>query len=1531
MGVIFISHSSRNNSQAVEVRDWLRANGWRDTFLDLDPAHGLAPGQRWQEELKRAGERCAAVVVLISSEWVESKWCQVEFLLASQLGKRIFAVVIAPIILSSLPIELTAHYQLADISNPATAADGLERLKWGLKRAGLDPADFLWPPPENPERTPYRGLRSLEEKDAGVFFGREAAITRGLDALRRMRDGAPERLLVVLGASGAGKSSFLKAGLLARLHRDDEQFLVLPAVRPARAAMTGPEGLLHALGVSTVPTEAALTRRLADVRAPVIERLTRFAIAAREIHAAPPPTLVLPIDQGEELFGSESTESPAFFELMRAVLHVDANLVVVLTIRSDSYSALQGERRLGDVPRLLFDLPPLSLTAFRQVIEGPGRLVQPNIVFEPELVDRLLADMDQADALPLLAFTLERLVAECGGDHKIELVEYEQKLGGLAGTIDKAIEAALTSAMADPSLPSDRSSLEKLSRRAFIPWLVKVDDAEGAPKRRVTALRELPEETRSLVQHFVNQRLLLSDVRGDGESLEVCHESVLRHWTKLSRWIDEERANLLALDSARAAADEWRRHQSAQGNVDEWLVHRGERLIQAEALLHQPDYARLLTDEHRAYLAACRRREQVERVDAEERLRRDQQRIGRQRRLQRWTAAALVLVGLVILAFGGVAIVQSRATSREASLVLADYARRAITDGQYERAVRFAALAAQEGPLTVPDPVSGPMLAAAAEHSSLRFSLPRRQSSTSWSSSPNGQRALSFGDEGVRLWDTITGRELTSMTHQQGPIGLGAIFAPDGQRVLAWLGGDTTVHVWDAISGRDIAHMDHANVIGGAQFAKDGRRVLSWDLDRIVCVWDTSTGLEVSRQTHEGGVGGAAFDADDHRVVSWGLEDHTVLVWDAMSGHEIARRAFTDDVHGAAFATSGAVFSWRIGEDAVSIWNVTAGREVVRQQSVKGAVFAPDYRSFVLVHVDGTVSIWNTAFGREIARRRYESVVDAVFSFDGKRLLLTGEDGSVRVWDAESGRETLRLTHAGLESAAFSRDGARVLSWGYGGIVRVWDMDRGAEIARQTHGNFARGVFGENGRILSWGDDGVARVWDATTSLEIARQTHDSAVVGAVFIGAGDVLSWDKDGFARLWRASGHEIARYTHEFGILGSSFSADGRRVLSWSDQGEAVVWDATSGQEVARQIYPCKNVQAMFGSSDEQVFSWCVDQGTGSLWNATSGEVIVNINKKGAILGAAFGADGWRLLSRAADNIITVSDVRSGREIARKAHEGGIASAVLGADGNRMLLQTADGTIRVCEMTTGREVMLPSHAVLRVIMSRDGRRVLSWGGETVHVFETESGRETVTHRHVNLTAAAFAGNSNRVLSWSRDDGSVHVWEASSGRDIVRTIIVGGLAGVVVAPDGRRAVAQGDDGAVRMLDLATGVEIARYGLGAVSIGVLSVAGDRIVSFGLSPARIWDVSWTVPRDSNRTFIAEVCERILPGSESTLASPFTNGRGEAISNASIRRITMSDALAAPVLRDRVGEDVCRTSWSSQIAERINLLFVTAKQ
>jgi TIR domain len=224
---IFLSHSSADSAQAIALRDWLVSEGWNDLFLDFDPERGIAAGERWERALNEAASRCEAVLFLVSKAWLSSRWCLNELNLARRLNKRLFGVLTEEgIAVGDLPNDVTGTWQLVNLATgrdhrqfrvtlPITGEEahvtfsheGLARLKTGLQRAGLHASFFNWPPENDPKRPPYRGLRPLEADDAGIFFGREAPVIKAIDQLRGLRDAAPPRLFVILGASGAGKSS----------------------------------------------------------------------------------------------------------------------------------------------------------------------------------------------------------------------------------------------------------------------------------------------------------------------------------------------------------------------------------------------------------------------------------------------------------------------------------------------------------------------------------------------------------------------------------------------------------------------------------------------------------------------------------------------------------------------------------------------------------------------------------------------------------------------------------------------------------------------------------------------------------------------------------------------------------------------------------------------------------------------------------------------------------------------------------------------------------------------------------------------------------------------------------------------------------------------------------------------------------------------------------------------------------------------------------------------------------------------------
>jgi formylglycine-generating enzyme required for sulfatase activity len=651
---IFLSHSSENNAEALALRDWLKAEGWDDVFLDLDPERGIKAGELWEDALREAADRCEAVIFLVSRAWLGSEWCRDEFRLVRHLRKRLFGVMIEDILPGDLPAMMTREWQLVSIAAvgetrtfsvllPGTRqtvevgfdTHGLRRLRIGLQAARLDAKHFAWPPESDPNRPPYHGLRPLEAEDAGIFFGRDAPVAETLDTLRGLRDGAPPRLLVILAASGAGKSSFLRAGLFPRLARGDHTFLPLPIIRPERAVISGETGLLRALEGAFAAARIATPR--AELRAaicggvttlkPLLQALAGKATPVTMDAGAKPmrPALVLLIDQGEELFLAEAQdEAQHFLGLLRDLLVKDEPaIIVVFTIRSDNYERLQLAKELEGVRQVVLSLPPMPKGSYAEVIKGPARRLDGTaraLKIEDGLVDALLADIEvggATDALPLLAFTMERLYGEYHAGGHLKLSHYDD-LGRVQGSIEAAVQRAFKVADADPMIPKDVAARLALLRRGLVPWLAGIDPDTGAPRRRVARLSEIPVEARPMIQHLVEQRLLTTDIAKDtGENtIEPAHEALLRQWGLLQGWLAEDAGLLSVIDGVKRASRDW----AANGRNAAWLTHTTGRLEATERLAERPDLAANLEPTDREYLAAC----QTAAVTARRRMRRVQ-------------------------------------------------------------------------------------------------------------------------------------------------------------------------------------------------------------------------------------------------------------------------------------------------------------------------------------------------------------------------------------------------------------------------------------------------------------------------------------------------------------------------------------------------------------------------------------------------------------------------------------------------------------------------------------------------------------------------------------------------------------------------------------------------------------------------------------------------------------------------------------------------------------------------------------------
>ena len=876
MSRIFLSHSSTDNFEAEALRKWLASEGWDDVFLDLDPQRGIAAGERWERALHQAANRCEAVVFLVSRNWLASGWCRKEYEVARGLNKKLFAVLIDPsTTIADLPPELTGVWQVVDLRGgqdlklfPTTlpgsheerhvafSQSGLVRLKRGLEKAGLDPKFFPWPPEREPDRAPYRGLKPLEAEDAGVFFGRDAPIIEATDRLRGLVGGAPPRIFVILGASGAGKSSFLRAGLLPRLARDDANFLPLPPIRPESAALTGEAGMIAALAAAfpdrgRAELRSAVLAGVAGLR-PLLSERVQSVLASRVTDGdnGRTPAVLIAVDQAEELFRSAGREEgDALMTILGDLASSeDPKVIVVFAIRSDAYDALEQAKPLEGLRQVTQPLLPLPRGSYIEVIQGPAQRLEQcggKLVIDPRLTERLLADIEAgggSDALPLLAFTLEQLYVDYGRSGVLKLGDYEA-FGGLRGAIDAVVERALKRADADPRIPRERETRLRLLRRGLIPWLAGIDPDSKSARRHKARRSDIPPEAAPLIELLVEERLLSADAGTERDesgsdvqiaTIEPTHEALLRQWGLLAGWLERDFGLLTTLEALQRAAQDW--HANARKTA--WLAHRGSRLADAEGVDQRPDIAAKLDPVDRAYLAACRERENVEAVESElrrkeredeqERALRDAESIATANRLvaRRTRVGLVVAVSLMGIAFGLAA-------------AAGWFGLEATKQQSAAHQNQAAALAALSGSLAQSDPVRAVKLAIAAWPRGMEDKLPRI---------PVAVDALSSAILNMReRKDVKVDDNLDTV-----------VLSSDGSRMIIYSGAMRAGAVvletksWKELfklpeSGVDAQHDsthpgDDSQSFVKMIFSPDGRRIISSATTGTVTIFDSSTG-----------------------------------------------------------------------------------------------------------------------------------------------------------------------------------------------------------------------------------------------------------------------------------------------------------------------------------------------------------------------------------------------------------------------------------------------------------------------------------------------------------------------------------------------------------------------------------------------------------------------------------------------------------------------------------------------------------------
>jgi tetratricopeptide (TPR) repeat protein len=566
MARVFISHSSLDPKHSEQIKNWLVDNDFSEPFLDFDEKSGLALGSDWEKQIYREIESSDAMVLVLTDHWLASKWCFAEFRIGRALGKRIFPIIMTDI---GSPTEFAPDIQKLDLRSDPDS--GLRRLAKELHEIARDsPLHAAF----SSRRPFWPGLRPFEEEDAAIYFGQENEIKRFENQLSSQLYQGGSRAIVILAASGSGKSSFLRAGIAPRLKQWTKDWIVLPPFRPDKVPLA--ELASSLVSFLETPNERDEIERQLDVdpaRA-VAGLTTRVRLKAGANRAS----IIVAVDQAEEMFTlADDGARDRFLQAIKVMSGEHSAFAPIFAMRSDFLDKLQvASAQVFDFTQFL--LNPFPPARIKDIIEKPAKVAGYHI--DPELVAVASREAGDEHALPLLAFALRALYdAHASKEIPISLAEYKA-LGDPVRNltpIQNAVRQCADTALGIGVDALDRQNDERLQplRRAFVPHLVAVN-YEGDFIRKPALWSALPEASKPLLERLIDKRLLQRSGK-NGEKVEVAHEALLKSWPLLLGWLNAEREFLLGVQQLQQELIEYK----AAPNKAEALL-RGLKLTRAE-------------------------------------------------------------------------------------------------------------------------------------------------------------------------------------------------------------------------------------------------------------------------------------------------------------------------------------------------------------------------------------------------------------------------------------------------------------------------------------------------------------------------------------------------------------------------------------------------------------------------------------------------------------------------------------------------------------------------------------------------------------------------------------------------------------------------------------------------------------------------------------------------------------------------------------------------------------------------------------
>lgn len=1198
--------------------------------------------------------------------------------------------------------------------------------------------------------TPFRGLKPFDVEHAPVFYGRTKAISELKNQLTRQA-AKGSAFVLVIGMSGSGKSSLVRAGLLPTL--------IVPGVvegvglwrwaiiRPNDAPGSLPAMLGLALhqptalpGLSELGFNAKQLSELFGtaphlVTEPIGAALKNLARQVAEQERLPrPPTAkwLLVIDQLEEIFaqGKYSDGELRNFAHAITVLAQSGYVWILATLRSDYFS------QLSRVPEWIglkagdgqFDLLPPTISEIEQMIQFPARAA--GLAFEVDSqsnisLDKMMLESaaESPEALPLLEFTLDELYKR-REDDVLTFGAYRQ-LGGLEGAIAQRAEEVLS------SLPTDvQKELPHLFRACVT--VAPTGDRAVSAVRVPLSLAAANQQARQLVDAFLEARLLVAD--RDSQETQViglAHEALLRHWPRLTQWLADNREFFRIRSQVSVAAETW----NGSGRSQDYLLSPGKPLVDGESLLESKgQLSPLVIDFVRESSHHARRRTLLRNT------------------LIVSIAAAF---GILITAFGIYSFAQWRNADR---LKLLAEAERADADRQRARADEQRNLAQDREQDAIARQKEAED-ARARESAALELEKATREEKEK--ALEQVQIALQKADFNLGFRNALIAdvywsqNEMTSARSRLEQ-------TPSEMRHWEWnhVNRKCNQETFSRNLGRKpkCISMSPQGIRLAVSLYDDSNDVLNPEPPTIQ-IWDWVTGTLVCE------LNGALLPAEDvqligkgERAVSWGGNE--LLVWN-VDEQSIERRIEIDEPEIGVLSAAGsfAAFGYRLGtfekpSYVIEVWDIASGEK--RSEWTRDGQLG----QAIAISPDGS---------KVVVAQHYSGIV--VFEHDKSELIF------------EMVEPEFASLHSTIFCMSFSDDQKSVAVGRYNGDLQIYSLD-GSQRVQTLFGHenaIANVCFGFGQKIISSGWDAAIHVWNLETGQEVSIQRgHESWVVGAAVSASGNTLvSVSKDAQLKVWdlrRESSHTLYYHHASDYVEGVAWSPNSKKWLAAVDgdsliNGELATSytfnDGSSGGEFLARA-PDGSIYATSGGrqSPEKVLLY---SGVSEKRFSGNSELAGELNGNLAAVNCAVFLSPERLATGAADGTILIWDVATSEPRVTVSCSAPVLALSFDASQNLIYAGAGDGQVvsvdagngELRPVTTlpgpiGALALRPQSSILAIAVNdpdEAGRIAL------IDLVNQQISANLVGHTDV-VRSLDFAPDGSRLASGS-DDRSIKIWD--------------------------------------------------------------------------------------------------------------------------------------------------------------------------